>query len=103
MRDGIERDLNESLRLARIAQAREALAKGMSDRDDAELMADAVVEMAHRLASISIEERLLVGAKFDPVGYARHVKELAAYAERFKYISPYDLDDGDALAAIKHL
>jgi len=75
----------------------------MLGRNDAKLMADAVIKLARRLDSISIEEKLLVSAKTDPVGYMRHLKELADYAERFEYLSPYDLDHGDALAAIKKL
>ncbi|MFN3674756.1 MAG: hypothetical protein ACK4TC_02170 [Sphingomonas pseudosanguinis] len=103
MQQQIERDLNEAMRMARLAQAHKQLVDGLSSRDDAEAMADAVIDLAHHLSFMSIEETLLVASKVDPVGLARQVQALATYAEKFEYLSPHDLDAGDALAAIKTL
>lgn len=97
----IERELNETMRMARLAQARKQLVDGLSNRDNAEALADAVIDLAHHLSFISIEECLLVASKVDPAGLARQVQALATYAEKFEYLSPHDLDTGDALAMIK--
>lgn len=91
---------NNTLDAARIAQARKELVKSMAGRDDAEAMSDAVVNLALRLSSISIQEQVLVGSKVDPVGYARYIKELTSYAEKFGYLSRYDLEVGEDMAII---
>lgn len=103
MKKSIESDLNDTMRMARLAQARKQLVSGLSERDDAEALADAVIELAHHLSFVSIEERLLIASKVDPAGFARQVQALAAYAEKFEYLSPHDIDAGDALMVIKSL
>jgi len=98
-----QRPHSEDERLFFIADTLIELEKSLAGRDNAKDIAEAAVILARRFEALPAEERLRVAVRINPKAFLQYIGELAERAERDDWISSYDLEVGEALAAIKTL